>query len=313
MKAATVSVKRPLSERIVRQVRKNWMLYLFVAPSLIYLIIFNYVPLYGIQLAFKDFSAAQGIWGSKWTGFTHFQRFFESYQFWTLMENTIVLSLYSLCMNFPIPIVLALLLNYSISRKFKKFTQTVTYAPYFISVVVLVGMIQVFFAPDGPINQFLKLFGMQDPILFMGSPEYFRHIFVWSGVWRQAGWGSIIYIATLAGVNPELHEAAIVDGANKLQRILKIDLPSILPTAVIMLIMNVGNIMGLGFEKAYLLQNDINIGVSEIISTYVYKVGIQSAQYSYSTAIGLFNNIINFVLLVTVNRVAKRLSGSSLW
>ena len=177
----------------------------------------------------------------------------------------------------------------------------------------LVGMIQVFFAPDGPINQFLKLFGMQEPVLFMGSPEYFRHIFVWSGVWRQAGWGSIIYIATLAGVNPELHEAAIVDGANKLQRILKIDLPSILPTAVIMLIMNVGNIMGLGFEKAYLLQNDINIGVSEIISTYVYKVGIQSAQYSYSTAIGLFNNVINFVLLVTVNRVAKRLSGSSLW
>ncbi|OUP13163.1 ABC transporter permease [Anaeromassilibacillus sp. An200] len=313
MKAAAVTVKRPLSERIVRQVRKNWMLYLFVAPSLIYLIIFNYVPLYGIQLAFKDFSAAQGIWGSKWTGFTHFQRFFESYQFWTLMENTIVLSLYSLCMNFPIPIILALLLNYSISRKFKKFTQTVTYAPYFISVVVLVGMIQVFFAPDGPINQFLKLFGMQEPVLFMGSPEYFRHIFVWSGVWRQAGWGSIIYIATLAGVNPELHEAAIVDGANKLQRILKIDLPSILPTAVIMLIMNVGNIMGLGFEKAYLLQNDINIGVSEIISTYVYKVGIQSAQYSYSTAIGLFNNVINFVLLVTVNRVAKRLSGSSLW
>ena len=313
MKAAAVTVKRPLSERIVRQVRKNWMLYLFVAPSLIYLIIFNYVPLYGIQLAFKDFSAAQGIWGSKWTGFTHFQRFFESYQFWTLMENTIVLSLYSLCMNFPIPIILALLLNYSISRKFKKFTQTVTYAPYFISVVVLVGMIQVFFAPDGPINQFLKLFGMQEPVLFMGSPEYFRHIFVWSGVWRQAGWGSIIYIATLAGVNPELHEAAIVDGANKLQRILKIDLPSILPTAVIMLIMNVGNIMGLGFEKAYLLQNDINIGVSEIISTYMYKVGIQSAQYSYSTAIGLFNNVINFVLLVTVNRVAKRLSGSSLW
>lgn len=184
MKAAAVTVKRPLSERIVRQVRKNWMLYLFVAPSLIYLIIFNYVPLYGIQLAFKDFSAAQGIWGSKWTGFTHFQRFFESYQFWTLMENTIVLSLYSLCMNFPIPIILALLLNYSISRKFKKFTQTVTYAPYFISVVVLVGMIQVFFAPDGPINQFLKLFGMQEPVLFMGSPEYFRHIFVWSGVWR---------------------------------------------------------------------------------------------------------------------------------
>ena len=299
--------------RVLRIIKQNWILYLFVTPSMLYLILFNYIPLYGIQLAFKNFSAAMGIWGSPWVGLSHFERFFESYQFWDLIRNTLVLSVYSLCMNFPIPIILAILLNYSVSQRFKKFAQAVTYAPYFISVVVLVGMIQVFFATDGPINQVLRLLGTQEPVLFMGKAEYFKHIFVWSGVWKQAGWGSIIYIASLAGVNPELHEAAIVDGANKMQRVLHIDLPGILPTAVIMLIMSVGNIMSLGFEKAYLLQNDINIGVSEIIPTYVYKVGLQSAQYSYSTAIGLFNNCINFILLVSVNRIAGRLSGSSLW
>lgn len=309
----TISASPSAAHRFCKQLKRNWILYLFVAPSIVYLIIFSYIPLYGIQLAFKDFVAAKGIWGSPWAGLRHFERFFLSYQFGDLLKNTLTLSLYSLCMNFPFPILLALLLNYSTSQRFKKFAQTVTYAPYFISVVVLVGMIQVFFSPDGPINQALHLLGTSEPVLFMGKPQYFKHLFVWSGVWRQAGWGSIIYMATLASVSPELHEAAIVDGANKLQRILNIDLPSILPTAVIMLIMNVGNIMGLGFEKAYLLQNDINIGVSEIISTYVYKVGIQSAQYSYSTAIGLFNNCINFILLVIVNRVAKSLSGSSLW
>ncbi len=305
--------RKPAKRRLLKRICRNWVLYLFVLPSVLYIIIFNYVPLYGIQLAFKNFSAAEGIWGSPWVGFDHFERFFQSYQFWDLIRNTLTLSIYSLCMNFPIPIILALLLNYSVNPKFKKFTQTITYAPYFISVVVLVGMINVFFSPDGPINQILMIFGMEEPILFMGNPSYFKHIFVWSGVWRQAGWGSIIYIATLAGVSPELHEAAIVDGANKLQRIFHVDLPSIIPTAVIMLIMNVGNIMSLGFEKAFLLQNDINIGVSEIISTYVYKVGIQSAQYSYSTAIGLFNNCVNFILLISVNQASKRLSGSSLW
>lgn len=312
--AISAPARRPLSERILRQLKKNWALYLFVAPSILYVLIFNYIPLYGIQLAFKEFSAADGIWGSRWIGLAQFERFFTSYQFWTLLKNTLVLSLYSLCMNFPVPIVLALLLNYSVNLRFKKFTQTVTYAPYFISVVVLVGMINVFFSPQGPVNQILRLFGVtQETVLFMGNVSYFKHLFVLSGVWKQAGWGSIIYIATLAGVSPELHEAAIVDGANKLDRILHIDLPTIMPTAVIMLIMNVGQIMSLGFEKAFLLQNDINIEVSEIISTYVYKVGIQNAQYSYSTAIGLFNNVVNFILLITVNRVSKRLSGSSLW
>ena len=295
------------------QLRRNWILYLFIVPSTLYLIIFNYIPLYGIQLAFKDFSPARGIWGSEWVGLEQFRRFFGSYQFGTLLKNTLVLSLYSLCMNFPIPIILALLLNYAISKKFKKFVQTVTYAPYFLSVVVLVGMIGVFFSTDGPVNKLLQIMGMEQPVLFMGNPDYFKHIFVWSGVWKQAGWGAVVYIAALASVSPELHEAAIMDGANKLQRIFHVDIPAIMPIAVIMLIMNAGNIMNLGFEKAYLLQNDINISASEIISTYVYKVGILSSQYSYSTAIGLFNNCINFILLVSVNRISKKLSGASLW
>lgn len=305
--------KETIVKIIKKQIKRNWILYLFVAPCLLYLIIFNYIPLYGIQIAFKEFSPAEGIWGSKWVGFEQFERFFGSYQFWTLLKNTLVLSIYSLLMNFPIPIILALMLNYAFSAKFKKFVQTVTYAPYFISVVVLVGMIDVFFSTTGPINQLLAIFGKEEPILFMGTPGLFKHIFVWSGVWKQAGWGSIIYIAALASVSPELHEAAIMDGANKFQRILHVDLPSIIPIAVIMLIMNVGNIMNLGFEKAFLLQNDINLSVSEIISTYVYKIGLQSAQYSYSTAIGLFNNCVNFILLVTVNQISKKLSGSSLW
>ena len=243
--------RKPAKRRLLKRICRNWVLYLFVLPSVLYIIIFNYVPLYGIQLAFKNFSAAEGIWGSPWVGFDHFERFFQSYQFWDLIRNTLTLSIYSLCMNFPIPIILALLLNYSVNPKFKKFTQTITYAPYFISVVVLVGMINVFFSPDGPINQILMIFGMEEPILFMGNPSYFKHIFVWSGVWRQAGWGSIIYIATLAGVSPELHEAAIVDGANKLQRIFHVDLPSIIPTAVIMLIIGPEQIDWLRSAEAY--------------------------------------------------------------
>lgn len=305
--------KASIGRRLKYQLRRNWILYLFIAPCILYLIIFNYIPLYGIQLAFKEFSPSLGIWGSEWVGMEQFRRFFGSYQFWDLLRNTLVLSLYSLCVNFPIPILLALLLNYAISKRFKKFVQTVTYAPYFLSVVVLVGMIEVFFSADGPINRILQMTGREQPILFMGNPAYFKHIFVWSGTWKQAGWGAIIYIAALASVSPELHEAAIMDGANKLQRILHVDIPAISPIAVIMLIMNVGNIMNLGFEKAYLLQNDINISASEIISTYVYKVGILSSQYSYSTAIGLFNNVINFILLVSVNHISKKLSGSGLW
>jgi len=292
--------------------KKTWILYVFVLPPMLYLFILHYIPLYGIQIAFKNFKPAQGIWGSQWVGFKHFITFFESYHFKSLLTNTLILSLYSLAAGFPIPIILALMLNYCRYPKLKKLVQTVTYAPHFISTVVFCGMIFIFLSVDGIVNQFLMLLGI-DPILFMSKAEYFRHIYVWSGVFKGMGWSSIIYIATLAGVSPDLHEAALVDGATKLQRMFYIDLPSIIPTAVILLILNAGQIMNVGFEKAFLLQTPVNLQYSEIISTYVYKTGIQSAQFSYSAAIGLFNNIINFILLMSVNKFAKKVNGISLW
>lgn len=292
--------------------KKNWVCYLFILPMLIYVIIFNYIPMYGIQLAFKDYRVADGIWGSAWVGLKHFKTFFESYQFKDLLWNTLSLSLYSLIAGFPMPIIFALLLNYITNVKLKKVVQMVTYAPHFISTVVYCGMILIFLSSDGVINQLLKLIGI-DSVAFLTNPSNFRHIYVWSGVLQNIGWGSIMYISVLTSVDPTLHEAATVDGATRFQRLLHIDLPAIGPTMVIMLIMRAGEIMDLGFEKAFLLQNNINLDYSEIIATYVYKIGIQGGQFSYSSAIGLFNNVINMVLLVVVNKIAKKVSDVSLW
>lgn len=292
--------------------KKNWVCYLFILPMLIYVIIFNYIPMYGIQLAFKDYRVADGIWGSAWVGLKHFKTFFESYQFKDLLWNTLSLSLYSLIAGFPMPIIFALLLNYITNVKLKKVVQMVTYAPHFISTVVYCGMILIFLSSDGVINQLLKLIGI-DSVAFLTNPSNFRHIYVWSGVLQNIGWGSIMYISVLTSVDPTLHEAATVDGATRFQRLLHIDLPAIVPTMVIMLIMRAGEIMDLGFEKAFLLQNNINLDYSEIIATYVYKIGIQRGQFSYSSAIGLFNNVINMVLLVVVNKIAKKVSDVSLW
>ena len=292
--------------------KKNWVCYLFILPMLIYVIIFNYIPMYGIQLAFKDYRVADGIWGSAWVGLKHFKTFFESYQFKDLLWNTLSLSLYSLIAGFPMPIIFALLLNYITNVKLKKVVQMVTYAPHFISTVVYCGMILIFLSNDGVINQLLKLIGI-DSVAFLTNPSNFRHIYVWSGVLQNIGWGSIMYISVLTSVDPTLHEAATVDGATRFQRLLHIDLPAIVPTMVIMLIMRAGEIMDLGFEKAFLLQNNINLDYSEIIATYVYKIGIQGGQFSYSSAIGLFNNVINMVLLVVVNKIAKKVSDVSLW
>ena len=291
--------------------KKNWVCYLFILPMLIYVIIFNYIPMYGIQLAFKDYRVADGIWGSAWVGLKHFKTFFESYQFKDLLWNTLSLSLYSLIAGFPMPIIFALLLNYITNVKLKKVVQMVTYAPHFISTVVYCGMILIFLSSDGVINQLLKLIGI-DSVAFLTNPSNFRHIYVWSGVLQNIGWGSIMYISVLTSVDPTLHEAATVDGATRFQRLLHIDLPAIVPTMVIMLIMRAGEIMDLGFEKAFLLQNNINLDYSEIIATYVYKIGIQGGQFSYSSAIGLFNNVINMVLLVVVNKIAKKVSDVSL-
>lgn len=297
----------------IKKIATSYQLYLLLLPTIVYFIIFHYVPIYGAQIAFKDFIAIRGIEGSPWVGFDHFERFFSSYQFWTVMKNTLGISLYELAIAFPAPIILALLLNAMGSESFKRFVQTVTYAPHFISVVVIVGMLHIFLSPhNGIVNEAVKWFG-GEPIFFMGAAEWFKTIFVFSGVWQNVGWSAIIYLAALTSVDPSLHEAAVMDGATKLQRIRYIDLPSIMPTIVILLILNFGSFMSVGYEKVLLMQNNLNVESSEIIQTYVYKVGLINAEYGYSTAIGLFNSIVNFILLITVNYLASRAKQSSLW
>lgn len=308
-----VEARRQHRRKSLIMIKRNWLLYLVLLPAILYIATFCYAPMYGLQIAFRNFRIADGIVGSEWAGLKWFNRFFNTPRFWLILKNTLTISLYSLAVSFPLPIVLALILNNVKNAKYKKFAQTITYMPHFISTVVLVGMMSVFFSPrSGVVNTVLKLFGME-PVYFMGTPEYFSHMYVWSGVWQTMGWNSIIYMAALAGVDPSLHEAAMIDGANKLKRVIHIDLPTIVPTMSILLIMNFGKVMSVGYEKVYLMQNDLNASTSEIISTYVYKMGVLNQQFSYSTAIGLFNNVINFLLVVTMNWVVKKLSGSGLW
>lgn len=310
---AVIGAKKLSFKDKAENVLKCWQLYAFLLPALVILILFSYVPMYGVQLAFRDYNPIMGITGSPWVGFDHFVRFFNSYQFKQLIGNTLILSLYSLIVGFPIPIILALALNQVKNSKFKKLVQTVTYAPHFISVVVLVGMLGIFFSVNGGlVNEVIKLFG-GEPKLFMGEVKYFRHMYVWSGIWQSMGWSAVIYLAALSGVSPELHEAATVDGATKLQRIWNIDLPTILPTIVTLLILNCGSVMSMGFEKAFLMQNPLNMENSEIIATYVYKMGLINAEYGFSTAVGLFNSVINCILLVTVNKVSKKIGQDGLW
>lgn len=305
--------QKPRWKNTLCMMRRNWVLYLLLLPALIYIIIFNYAPMYGIQIAFRNFTFADGITGSKWVGLKWFRFFFSSAKCWPLIRNTLIISFYSLLAGFPVPILLALMLHNIPSRKFKRMAQTITYLPHFISLVVVVGMISCFTSINsGWINTLIEAFG-GERVYLMGKPEYYRHLYVWSGVWQEAGWGSIIYMAALTGVAPELHEAATIDGASKLQRIRHIDLPAILPTITIMLIMRCGSIMSVGFDKSYLMMNDLNMDVSEVIATYTYKMGLLSGKYSYSSAISLFNNVINFVFLTAVNKLSKLISGNSLW
>ncbi|MBJ9992382.1 ABC transporter permease [Paenibacillus sp. S28] len=301
------------NRRTWTRVKRNYELYLFLLPIIIIYLVFKYYPMYGVQIAFKDFSPSRGIWGSEWVGFRHFIEFFDSYNFWTIMVNTLTLSFLSLVFSFPVPIIIAIMLNQMLGKNYKKFIQTVIYAPHFISTVVLVGMLNVFLSPNsGLVNHIITLFG-GEPRLFMADEGWFRPLYILSGIWQETGFSTIIYLAALAGVNPELHEAAIMDGASKWKRVWYVDIPSILPTIVILLILALGNIMGIGFEKAFLMQNDLNYATSNIIPTYVYEMGIQKAQYSFSTAVGLFNSVINIILIFTVNRIAKRMTETSLW
>ncbi|MEK3780113.1 ABC transporter permease [Paenibacillus sp. FSL R5-0810] len=296
-----------------RSFRRHWQLYLLVIPPVLYFIIFKYLPMANAVLAFKNYNVVKGIWGSPWVGTQYFEMFFRNPAFATLIKNTLYISFYQLIVGFPIPILLALALNEVKSARFKKTVQMVTYAPYFISTVVMVSIIMLFLSPRlGIVNTIAGALGFE-AINYLGEPGMFRTIYVLSDVWQTMGYSAVIYLAALAGVDPSLYEAAKVDGANRFQKILNVDLPGILPAAVIILILSVGNIMALGFEKMYLLQNPLNLSTSEIISTYVYKIGLLNANYSFATAVGLFNSLINLVLLLVVNAVAKRASNTSLW
>ena len=310
------------SKKTLVKILRNYELYLFLLPAVAYIIIFHYAPMYGVQIAFKEFVATKGITGSPWIGFDHFERFFKTYQFWRVIRNTLGLSIYQLAAGFPLPIILALMLNSLANRRYRKIVQTATYAPYFISTVVLVAMLQIFLSPrSGLVNMAIQLLGGA-PIHFMAKSELFKTLYVLSGIWQNTGWNAIIYIAALSGIDPELHTAAVVDGASRFKRILYIDLPGITPTAIILLILNMGHIMSIGFEKVFLMQNDLNITASEVISTYVYKVGLGLGgtkstygmpDYGYSAAVGLFNSAINFTLLVITNRLSKKFTEISLW
>jgi putative aldouronate transport system permease protein len=297
------------------QVLENYELYLFLSPALLYLLIFHYFPMMGIVIAFKDFTPSLGIWGSPWVGLRHFIRFFNMPMFSVILKNTLTLSIYELLAGFPLPIILALILNSCPSLQFKKVVQTVSYAPHFISTVVLVGMINIFFAPSyGIVGHILRKFHLlEGPLFILNDPAWFPHLYVWSGIWANLGWNSIIYLGALTGVDLNLYEAAEIDGANKLQKIIHIDLPALLPTIVVLFILNAGRIMSIGFEKVFLMQNAMNLSTSEVISTYVYKTGIGQGSYSLATAIGLFNSVINFAMLIMVNKIAKKLGETSLW
>jgi putative aldouronate transport system permease protein len=298
-----------------KKMKKCWRLYVLVALPVIYVLVFCYYPMLGAQLAFRDFNAVKGIWGSDWVGLKYFKQFIESPMFWLVLKNTVVISLYGLIVGFPFPIVLALSLNYVTNKFFKKTLQMISYAPNFISTVVMSGMILQFLNPrTGLVNNLIELIGRQR-IDFMGNAGMFLSIYVWTGIWQGVGFGSIIYLAALTGVSPELHEAAIIDGANKIKRMWYVDIPSILPTAIILLIMNTGQILNVGFEKVLLLQTPLNVRTSEIIATYVYKVGLTAdfPNYSFATAIGLFQSLVGLMLLMLVNKVSQKFSETSLW
>ncbi|MDR1598966.1 MAG: ABC transporter permease subunit [Oscillospiraceae bacterium] len=294
-----------------RWARHNWQLYALALPSLACVLLFSYAPMYGVLLAFKNFNPRVGIMGSQWVGMKYFRQFFSTSIVWTTIKNTVILSLYSLVASFPVPIIFALLLNQV--KRGKRFIQTITYAPNFISTVVLVSMIVLFLAPSsGFLTKALLSMGMRDALVLV-RPEYFRTLYIVSGIWQSMGFSAILYIAALTGVNPELHESAMIDGADIVRRIWHIDIPAILPTIVIMLILAIGGILSVGYEKVYLMQNGMNLSVSEVISTYVFKTGIQNAQYSFATAVGIFNSVVNLLLLVAANSAARRAAQTSLF
>lgn len=295
-----------------KDIRRNYFIYLIALPVLAYYLIFHYIPMYGASIAFKDFSPALGIVDSPWVGLKHFLAFFESYYFWRLLRNTFLLSFFSLIFGFPAPIILALLLNEVKNQTFKRVTQTISYLPHFISMVVICGMILDFSSTNGLFNQILGLLGIQSTNLFL-KKELFRPIFISTGIWQGVGWGSIIYLAALSGIDQELYQAAIIDGANRWKQLWYITIPSIIPTILILLILRIGKIMNVGFEKVFLLYNPAIYETADVISTFVYRKGLLEMNFSYSSAVGLFNSVINFLMLISANWFSRKVNDTSLW
>lgn len=311
------SIERSTKDEIKINKRSKWAkslpLYALLLPSLLILAIFVYKPMYGIIIAFKDYSPALGVSGSPWVGFKHFDQFFHSYQFVRTLKNTLMISFYSIFAGFPLPVLLALLTHQIRTGKFKKTFQVITYLPHFISTMIICGMLIMFLSPrTGLIAIVFKQFGIEVPNI-LAMPDMFSSVIVWSDIWQHLGWDSIIYLAALAGIDPTLYEAATIDGASKFKQMLHIDLPLLMPTAITLLILRTGGVLSIGFEKVFLLQNQMNLQVSEIISTYVYKMGMLNSQYSLSTAVGLFNSVVNFLILVLVNKIAKRMTNTGLF
>lgn len=299
---------RPLHKRIF----SCWQLYLLLIPGIVLTVIYKYIPMYGVQIAFRDYNAVMGFSGSPWVGLKWFEKFFSNYKSWDMIKNTVLLSLYSILWTFPIPIILSLIMNQLRFKRFKKAAQTILYAPHFVSIMIVCGMLRIFLSPyGGLITGIVSALGGDTSVGLLDQPGNFRSIYIASSVWQDAGWGMIIYMATLSSVDASLHEAAKVDGANTWKRMIHIDLPALVPMIVIQLIMSFGNLMNVGFEKAFLLQTDLNKATSEIIATYVYEQGMLKSMYSFSTAVGLFNTVVNIILLLIVNRIAKKTADIS--
>lgn len=308
------SAQVSFGERLRMDLSRYWPLYLMVLPAVVVIAVFSYGPMYGVVIAFKNFKPAYGIGGSAWVGLRNFERFFSSYQFKNTLLNTLSISIYSMLACFPAPIILALMMDQVRSKSTQRFIQTVTYMPHFISVIVVSGMILTFLNVNtGLYGNLARLLGVRNPKDLLGEKNLFSTIYVLSDIWQHTGWDSIIYMAALSAVDPSLHEAARVDGASEWDRIVHIQIPSIVPTMVILLILRAGSLMNVGFDKVYLLQNGLNLDRSEVLSTYVYKVGMINQQYSFSAAANLFNTVVNFVMIMLVNQIARRLGETSLW
>lgn len=295
-------------KKIQQNFRDNWQLYVLVLPAFVYVFLLNYIPMFGVQIAFKDFRTSKGIWESPWTGLENFQRFISYPDFWKIVGNTLSITLYSLA-TFPIAVFVALQMNELRNERYKKVVQMVSYAPHFISTVVICAMVKLFFdRGNGIVNHIIEALG-GDRISFLSEPKYFASLYVWSGVWQSVGWNTIIYLSALSGIPTDLYEAADIDGANRLQVIWNINIPSIMPTVLTLFILSCGSLMSLGFEKVYLLQNSLNMDASQVIATYVYEIGLLNGKYSYSTSIGLFNNTVNILMMLLVNTISKKVAN----